>query len=125
MRQVFKQLRNVDSERIAICVNGIVNKERKHVRIGPMAWNAVVPTLARFEVLDIFIEPVGDSQPSDSGEKSVGGASAGGLPDYEDVVDGTETVHRGCFRPCLQADSPLLSQKQSFIHRAMKAFGKA
>ena len=125
MRQVFKQLRNVDPERIAICVNGIVNKERKHVRIGPMAWNAIVPTLARFEVLDIFIDPVEDSQPSDTDEKSVGGISAGGLPDYEDVVDGAETVPRGCFRPCLQTSSPLLSRKQSFIHRAIKSFGKA
>ena len=84
---MFPQLAHVEPERIAICVNGIVNKERKHVRIGPMAWAAVVPTLARFEVLDIFVKPAESAKTPQIVVNGINAVDVDALPNYEDVKE--------------------------------------
>ncbi|KAI0332922.1 hypothetical protein GY45DRAFT_1320156 [Cubamyces sp. BRFM 1775] len=56
-RQVFPELASVDPERISISIHGTVNKQRQLIRIGTMAWNSVIATRARYEVLDITVVP--------------------------------------------------------------------
>ncbi|KAH9889539.1 hypothetical protein C8Q73DRAFT_708033 [Cubamyces lactineus] len=56
-RQVFPELASVDPERISISINGTVNKQRQLIRIGAMAWNSVITSRARYEVLDITVTP--------------------------------------------------------------------
>ncbi|KAI0827845.1 hypothetical protein BC628DRAFT_1317341 [Trametes gibbosa] len=58
-RQVFPELASVDPARIVISVNGLVNQHRQLIRIGPMAWKSVVFSRARFEVLDVTLDPHG------------------------------------------------------------------
>ncbi|KAI0364138.1 hypothetical protein BV20DRAFT_974785 [Pilatotrama ljubarskyi] len=54
---VFPELKQVDPDRIAISVHGSVNKKRQLIRIGPMAWPSIIASRARYEVLDITLEP--------------------------------------------------------------------
>ncbi|KAJ8483400.1 hypothetical protein ONZ51_g4731 [Trametes cubensis] len=56
-RQVFPELASVDPARISICINGTVNKQRQLIRIGAMAWNSVITSRARYEVIDIIVVP--------------------------------------------------------------------
>ncbi|KAI0665695.1 hypothetical protein C8Q78DRAFT_985997 [Trametes maxima] len=56
-QRVFPELASVDPARIVISVNGIVNQKRQLIRIGAMAWKTVVFSRARFEVLDITLDP--------------------------------------------------------------------
>ncbi|RPD53337.1 hypothetical protein L226DRAFT_473347 [Lentinus tigrinus ALCF2SS1-7] len=82
-QSVFPELASIEPEHISICVNGCVQRQRTLIRIGPMAWASVVPTLARYEVLEVIIknpEIVVDS---------VDPADADGLPNYEDVKEKT------------------------------------
>ncbi|KAI8974018.1 hypothetical protein BD414DRAFT_447787 [Trametes punicea] len=74
-RRVFPELASVHPDRVVISVNGIVNKERQLIRIGPMAWKTVMSSRARYEVLDIIVDPeihVSDAEP---------------LPEYCDIKE--------------------------------------
>lgn len=56
MQASFDELSSIDADHITICVNAMVGGKRTHIRIGPAAWSKVLPSLARYEVLDIFVK---------------------------------------------------------------------
>ncbi|KAI0349957.1 hypothetical protein OH77DRAFT_1431521 [Trametes cingulata] len=56
-REAFQELKHCDPHRISISVNGVVNKKRQLIRISPKAWKAILASRARYEVLDITLEP--------------------------------------------------------------------
>lgn len=78
-QSVFPELASIEPEHISICVNGCVQRQRTLIRIGPMAWASVVPTLARYEVLEILVKNpeivIDSADPVDA------------LPNYEDVKE--------------------------------------
>jgi len=52
-----KELNGISSERITFVVCAIVAGEHRTVYISPQAWPEVIPTLARFEIIDISVTP--------------------------------------------------------------------
>lgn len=85
-RQVFPELASVAPEHILISVNGIVNKQRQLIRIGPMAWKTVVFSRARFEVLDVTLDPSASSSPGyDCDKPEIVVSDADALPEYDSV----------------------------------------
>lgn len=85
-RQVFPELASVAPEHILISVNGIVNKQRQLIRIGPMAWKTVVFSRARFEVLDVTLDPSAPSPSYDGCDKpEIVVSDADALPEYDSV----------------------------------------
>ncbi len=78
MRQNFPELAKVDPDHITLCINGVVGGQRRKIRISSMAWDRMLPNLARYEVLDIVLkDPLIVVDPS--GDES--------LPNYEDVKE--------------------------------------
>ncbi|EIW54557.1 uncharacterized protein TRAVEDRAFT_23578 [Trametes versicolor FP-101664 SS1] len=84
-RQVFPELAAVAPEHILISVNGIVNKQRQLIRIGPMAWKTVVFSRARFEVLDVTLDPSASSPSYDCDKPEIVVSDADALPEYDSV----------------------------------------
>ena len=104
-RKVFPELLAFSPERITICVNGYVSKEKKHIRIGPMAWPAVVPTLHQYEVLDIFVRP--ESEVPKIVVTTPPPVDVDALPKYEDVKEKCGSVD---FISPSRAPSPRMKQ---------------
>ncbi len=86
-RQVFPELAAIAPERIIISVNGIVNQQRQLIRIGPMAWKTVVFSRARFEVLDVTLDPTVpyDAAADADTKPEIVVSDADALPEYESV----------------------------------------
>ncbi|KAI0686776.1 hypothetical protein C8T65DRAFT_676771 [Cerioporus squamosus] len=80
-QSVFPELASLEPERISICVNGSVQRQRTLIRIGPMAWTSVVLSLARYEVLEVVVKN------PDIVVDSADAADVDALPNYEDVKE--------------------------------------
>jgi hypothetical protein len=52
-----KEIAGVSRDRIIFVVCAIVAGEHRTVHISPQAWPAVIPTLAKFEIIDVCITP--------------------------------------------------------------------
>jgi len=52
---VFPRLANIPTELITFSVNVRVNGTLKSVRIAPMAWNEVVSSLLKYEIIDVAV----------------------------------------------------------------------
>ena len=55
-KEEFEEIRDIDPSRISICVNGVVTGRRQLIRVGPAAWDAVMDSLSRYEILDILVK---------------------------------------------------------------------
>jgi len=60
------ELRDVDRERISLEVHVVLKNQqgRRAAEIGRSAWNVVVPSLARFEIVEIRVSPAPASHSS-------------------------------------------------------------
>ncbi|KIM63870.1 hypothetical protein SCLCIDRAFT_1213657 [Scleroderma citrinum Foug A] len=56
-QSAFETLARVDGKRISFSVNLIRDGQRKTVRISPSAWRSVSSHLARYEIIDIEVNP--------------------------------------------------------------------
>ncbi|THH13379.1 hypothetical protein EW146_g6831 [Bondarzewia mesenterica] len=54
-QDVFPELKSVDRNHISFEIRVLAGNRRQAVRIGPMAWQQVLTTLARYEVIDIRV----------------------------------------------------------------------
>ncbi|PCH36713.1 hypothetical protein WOLCODRAFT_140559 [Wolfiporia cocos MD-104 SS10] len=74
-KQVFPELADVDRHRITFSVSVKPTKDGNHVQIGPMAWQAVAAQLARYEILEVIVNPAVVVEGADDGP-----------PQYADAV---------------------------------------
>ncbi|KZT00300.1 uncharacterized protein LAESUDRAFT_732400, partial [Laetiporus sulphureus 93-53] len=94
-KRVFPdQLATIDRKRITFTVSVVASHERRMVEIGPMAWKAVVSTLAQYEIINVIVQP--EASGSDDG-----------LPDY---LDATSTDSK---RSSMHLDLPSPSDAKS------------
>lgn len=56
-QSAFATLAGIDGKRITFSVNLIKDGQRKSVRISPSAWRSVSSHLARYEIIDIEVNP--------------------------------------------------------------------
>lgn len=97
-REVFPSLAQVPSDAISICVNGIVAGNRQLIRISPMSWPDVLPSLARYEVLDILV---------DSSAIAMGAPiDPDSLPNYEEIKARTDSAGKLLSGSSSSASSP-------------------
>ncbi|KDQ55146.1 hypothetical protein JAAARDRAFT_60102 [Jaapia argillacea MUCL 33604] len=60
-QQVFPKLATVDRERISFSVSVCVEGKKQTVRVSSMAWKTVAWSLAKYEIIEISVEPLSES----------------------------------------------------------------
>ncbi|EPQ55031.1 hypothetical protein GLOTRDRAFT_111103 [Gloeophyllum trabeum ATCC 11539] len=57
VQQFPDKLGTIDHGNISFCINSVLHHETRKVRISPMSWSTVISTLARYEIIDIVVQP--------------------------------------------------------------------
>ena len=109
----FPELRDVERERICLEVRVVLSNqhEKKTAEIGRTAWSVVVPTLARFEIIEIRVTPPPKSATASSSSGAAPPPYASEMGWFPDAK-GSQT--NSC--PCS------LSQPQSLTTRVVDLF---
>jgi len=113
----FPEIRDVDRDRICLEVRVVLSNqhEKKTAEIGRSAWSVVVPTLARFEIIEIRVAPAPKPVTASSSSEPPPYASEMGW--YSDAK-GSQTNSCSC-----RSNTPCsLSQPQSLTTRVVDLF---
>jgi hypothetical protein len=51
-----EELSTVQKEQVALAITCLVQGEHRVVQIAPSAWTSVLPTLTRFEIIDVIVK---------------------------------------------------------------------
>ena len=100
----FPELRNVERDRVCLEVR-VVHSHQRTVEIGRTAWPSLVATLARFDIVDVYVAPP-HPQPRSvraSSSSVVGSTPYGsetGWPEYSENAQ-TDSVAYGAHTPSL------------------------
>ncbi|OBZ69501.1 hypothetical protein A0H81_10558 [Grifola frondosa] len=81
-KNVFPELANVEPRCISFAIRGFAQSREKTVRIGPMAWRAVIGALMRYEIVDVLVQPAVVIEDTD------------GLPQYSESKETKDFLSR-------------------------------